>query len=166
MCQRVVLAIAMALRPKILIADEPTSDLDLTVQAQILNRLKRLNQEYGTSILLITHDWGIVATMAQYVVVLYAGWTVERAPVRATFDRPLFPYTESLLETFQVLGGQYARLPPLKDMPVNLREVQHHCPYLPRCPKAINTCRLELKPPLKELEQDHWVACYNPVTYG
>ena len=165
MCQRVVLAIAMALRPKVLIADEPTSDLDLTVQAQILTRLRRLTEEFHTSLLLITHDWGIVAHMAEHVVVLYAGWAVERGPVRTIFDRPLSPYTQSLLETLAMLGGHARRLPPPREMPVNLLKVQERCPYLPRCPKAINTCRLEAKPPLEELEPGHWVACYNPVSY-
>lgn len=165
MAQRVVIAIAMALRPKVLIADEPTSDLDLTIQAQILSRLKQLTREHATSILLITHNLGIVAHMANYVVVMYAGWTAEQGPVKAIFDRPRFPYTWSLVQTFSGIYGSARRLMQLKEVPVDPIAPQVHCPFLPRCPKAINTCRLEAKPPLVEIEPQHWVACYNPIVY-
>jgi len=165
MCQRVVLAIAMALRPKLLIADEPTSDLDLTIQAQILARLKWLMREFHTSILFITHDLGIVAYMAQEVVVLYGGRTVERAPVRTLFDRPLFPYSWMLLQTFAALQGTQRQSHLLSERPAGYVTPEEYCPFLHRCPKAISRCRLEPPPPLEELEPDHWVACYNPMSY-
>lgn len=164
MAQRVMIAIATALNPKVLIADEPTSALDVTVQAAILDDLTQLQQRHGTSILLITHDLGVVAKMADEVAMMYAGSIVERAPVRTLFQRPRHPYTWALLAS-RPRWDQDVRQPlaSIRGTPPNLAELPPECPYLPRCPKAVNLCRTQPAPPLDELEPDHLAACYNPI---
>ncbi len=164
MSQRVMIAIATALNPKVLILDEPTSALDVTVQAAILDDLRRLQERYGTSILLITHDLGVVAQMADEVAVMYAGSVVEYADVRTLFDRPRHPYTWSLLASRPRWDREVAgRLPSIRGTPPSLVDLPDECPFLPRCPKATNVCRTEAAPPLTELEDAHLAACYNPV---
>jgi oligopeptide/dipeptide ABC transporter ATP-binding protein len=165
MCQRVALAIALGQHPKVLIADEPTSDLDVTVQAQILSRLETLTKEFHTSILYITHDLGIVARMADEVVVLYGGCVVERAGVRTLFDHSLHPYAWGLLQTFNVMQTNGQLYPLWKEGSAELTGPLDHCPFLFRCSKATNECRLRPRPPLVEVEPGHWLACYNPVRY-
>ena len=166
MCQRVMLAIALVLRPRLLIADEPTSGLDVTLQAEILERLKTLCREQGSSILLITHDMGIVANMAHKVGVIYAGTVVESAEVVHLFQQPQHPYTWSLLKTLPRLDEVDRRLEPLRGIPPDMTKLPDECPFLPRCHKAINRCRVEHRPPLEELGPGHRVACYNPVELG
>ena len=166
MCQRVMLSISMALRPRLLIADEPTAGLDVTLQAEILERLKRLCQEFHSSILLITHDMGIVAHMADQVVVLYAGTVVESAQVRTLFNQPQHPYTQGLLQSLPRLDGMYKRLRPLSGSSPDTMNLPEQCPFLPRCPKAIFRCRSDRRPPLEEIDSGHAVACYNPVLPG
>ena len=164
MAQRVMIAIATALNPKVLILDEPTSALDVTVQAAILQDLRRLQQTYGTSILLITHDLGIVAQMAEEVAIMYAGSVVEYAEARTLFDRPRHPYTWSLLASrprWDREGG--GRLPSIRGTPPSLIDLPDECPFLPRCPKATNVCRTERIPALIALEAGHYAACYNPI---
>ena len=164
MAQRVMIAIATALNPKVLILDEPTSALDVTVQAAILQDLRRLQQTYGTSILLITHDLGIVAQMAEEVAIMYAGSVVEYAEARTLFDRPRHPYTWSLLASrprWDREGG--GRLPSIRGTPPSLIDLPDECPFLPRCPKATNVCRTQRIPALIALEAGHYAACYNPI---
>ncbi len=164
MAQRVMIAIATALKPKVLIADEPTSALDVTVQAAILDDLAQMQRRHGTSILLITHDLGVVAQMAQEVAVMYAGSLVEVSPVRNLFDRTLHPYTWALLASRpRVDEAERRRLTSIRGAPPDLAKLPLECPYLPRCPKATSVCRTEPAPPLTELEQAHQVACYNPI---
>ena len=166
MCQRVMLSMALALRPKVLIADEPTSNLDVTLQAEILRRLKAFSQELGSSMILITHDLGIVAQMADQVAVMYAGSIVEFADVHALFQRPHHPYMWSLFQAHPRIDEPDRRFLPIRGDPPDLTNLPDQCPYLPRCPKAINRCRLEPMPPLTELESGHRAACYNPVMAG
>ena len=163
MCQRVMMAIALVLRPKLLIADEPTSGLDVTLQAEILERLRRLVREQGSSILLITHDMGVVASMANRVGVIYGGCMVERADVIPLFRRSRHPYTWSLLQSLPRLDDADRRIQPVPGNPPDLRNMGDQCPFLPRCFKATNQCRSQHHPPLSEREPGHQVACYNPV---
>ena len=164
MAQRVMIAIATALNPKVLIADEPTSALDVTVQAAILDDLRQLQQLSGTSILLISHDLGVVAQMADEVAVMYAGSIVESGDVRTLFQRPRHPYTWALLRSRPRWDREQTRpLPAIRGSPPNLTELSAECPYLPRCPKATSVCRTESAPTLAELEPSHSAACYNPI---
>ena len=163
MCQRVMLAIALVLKPKLLIADEPTSGLDVTLQAKILERLQVLCEEHNASILLITHDMGVVAHMAQKVGVIYAGSLVETAEVIPLFKEPQHPYTRSLLQSLPRLDDVRKGLQPLRGAPPNMVALTQECPFLPRCNKAISRCRVDLKPSMEEVGEKHQVACYNPV---
>jgi len=163
MAQRVMLAIALVLRPRVLIADEPTSGLDVTLQAEILERLKALCRDQGSSILLITHDMGIVASTAQKVGVIYAGSVVETSKVIPLFREPQHPYTSALLKTLPRLDDIDRRLEPLRGNPPDMVDLPDECPFLPRCNKALSRCRSEHRPPLAEITSEHWVACYNPV---
>jgi peptide/nickel transport system ATP-binding protein len=167
MCQRVMIAIATALNPKVLIADEPTSALDVTVQASILHELEELRRRHGTSILLITHDLGVVAQMAQRVAVMYAGSIVESGDSVGVFQRPRHPYTWALLSSRPRLDRDHHRrpLPSIPGTPPNLLELGEECPFVPRCPKALNRCRQEPAPPLARLAPNHLAACYNPVQH-
>ncbi len=166
MCQRIMLAIALVLRPRVLIADEPTSGLDVTLQAEILERLKALCREQGSSILLITHDMGIVASMAQKVGVIYAGTVVETSKVIPLFKEPQHPYTWALLKTLPRLDDVDRRLEPLRGVPPDMIDLPEECPFLPRCHKALSRCRVERRPPLEEVASEHMVACYNPMLPG
>ena len=163
MCQRVMLAIALVLNPKLLIADEPTSGLDVTLQAKILERLRALCEEHNASIMLITHDMGVVAHMAQKVGVIYAGSLVESAEVIPLFKEPQHPYTWSLLQSLPRLDDVRKGLQPLRGTPPNMVDLTQECPFLPRCNKAISRCRVDPKPSLEEVKEKHQVACYNPV---
>ena len=164
MCQRVMLASALVLQPRILIADEATSGLDVTLQAEILERLKGLCKDFHSSILFITHDLGIVAHMADRVGVLYAGSVAESADVLSLFREPRHPYTWSLLQALPRLDDERRRLRPLPGAPPDLINLTDLCPFLPRCSKAISRCRSDRKPHLELLEEGHHVACYNKVS--
>ncbi len=163
MCQRVMMAIALVLRPKLLIADEPTSGLDVTLQAEMLERLRALVRENGSSILLITHDMGVVASMAKRVGVIYGGNLVEHADVVPLFRRAQHPYTWSLLQSLPRLDEPGRRIEPLPGSPPDMVNMGEECPFLPRCFKAVNQCRSLRRPRLSETEAGHYVACYNPV---
>jgi peptide/nickel transport system ATP-binding protein/oligopeptide transport system ATP-binding protein len=164
MAQRVMIAIATALDPKVLIADEPTSALDVTVQAAILDDLRQMQRRSGTSILLITHDLGVVAQMADEVAVMYAGSVVESGDVRSVFERPRHPYTWALLTSRPRWDREQTKpLPAIRGTPPEPTELSEECPYLPRCPKATSVCRTEAAPALAELQPNHSAACYNPV---
>ena len=172
MCQRVMIAIATVLNPQVLIADEPTSALDVTVQAQIIDELDRLRQEQGTAILLITHDLGVVAQIADVTGVMYAGALVEVSETRALFQSPGHPYTWSLLETLPQLHARRGRLlPQIRGAPPDLLKLSGQCSFLDRCPKALTVCREEPEPALAPLAREESgvgltprrVACFNPV---
>ena len=164
MAQRVMIGIAMALEPRLLIADEPTSSLDVTVQAQILAELRQLKEASQTSILLITHDLGVVAQMAEEVAVMYAGEIVEQGTAIQVFKDPAHPYTEGLLATRPRLDGEPIR--PLRSIRGPIPDMEHDaelCPFLPRCHKALARCRTEDAPRLAMIEGRHAAACFNPI---
>ncbi|MDN5362194.1 MAG: peptide/nickel transport system ATP-binding protein [Moorella sp. (in: firmicutes)] len=163
MRQRVMMAMAISMRPKVLIADEPTTALDVTVQAQILAELKRLQEEMGMAIILITHDLGVVAAMADEVAVMYAGSIVERGPVAQIFDRPAHPYTRALLRSVPRLGKE--ELVPIGGQPPTLLNLPAHCAFLPRCPQAGAECWGD-KPGLREIGPDHAAACHRLIPWA
>ena len=164
MCQRVMLASALVLKPRLLIADEATSGLDVTLQAEILERLKDLCKHFHSSILFITHDLGIVAHMAERVGVLYAGSISESADVLSLFREPRHPYTWSLLQALPRIDDERKRLRPLPGAPPDLINLTDLCPFLPRCSKAISRCRSDRKPHLEMVGEGHQAACYNKVS--
>ena len=162
MAQRVMIAIAMALQPAVLIADEPTSALDMTVQAQILEELRRLRNS-GVAILLITHDMGVIAQMADRVAVMYAGRLAEEGDPDLLFRRPRHPYTRALLESLPHLHEKERRLAAVQGRPPDMTKLPDQCAFLARCPKALNDCRVLVAPPLLEIQPGQSAACYNPV---
>lgn len=166
MCQRVIIAIATVLSPRLIIADEPTSALDVTVQAGILSELERLRREQGVTILLITHDLGVVAQMADDVAVMYAGRIAEEAPTKELFRRPRHPYTRSLLSSLPRVDRERRPLETIRGAPPDLTELPDECAFVPRCPKAVMECRIKVSPALKEIGPGHRAACYNPVYHA
>jgi oligopeptide/dipeptide ABC transporter ATP-binding protein len=146
MRQRVMIAMALACRPEVLIADEPTTALDVTIQAQILELLRRLQAELGMAVLLVTHDLGVVAETARRVVVMYAGQVVEQAAVEDLFARPLHPYTSGLMASLPKLGGERGRLRVIPGGVPDPRRFPPGCRFHPRCPVAIDRCRTEAPP--------------------
>ncbi|AKG92248.1 oligopeptide/dipeptide ABC transporter, ATP-binding protein, C-terminal domain [Geoglobus ahangari] len=161
MKQRVVIGSGIANDPKLLIADEPTTALDVTVQAQILELLKKMKREYGLSVLLITHDMGIVADMADRVAVMYAGKIVELSDVYTIFNRPMHPYTIGLLKSVPNPLKKVDRLETIPGVVPNLINPPSGCRFHPRCSRASEICRSRV-PELEELEEGHFVACHNP----
>ena len=160
MRQRVMIAIALACNPEVLIADEPTTALDVTIQAQILELVKRLRSERGTGIVWITHDLGVVAGLADRVMVMYGGLVVERAEVRTLYARPRHPYTRALLRTLPKLdGARPERLASIAGQAPNLRRPPASCPFAPRCGHAFDRCRRE-NPALRPVAEGHEVACW------
>jgi len=157
--QRAMIAMALACRPKLLIADEPTTALDVTIQAQILELLKRLRDELGMAILLITHAMGVVAEMAERVAVMYAGKIVEEAPVAALFHDPLHPYTKGLLESIPRLDAPRERLHAIDGVVPSLGNMPAGCRFHPRCPLAQDRCRQD-EPPLVETSAGRRVSCW------
>jgi oligopeptide/dipeptide ABC transporter ATP-binding protein len=165
MAQRVMLAMALAPEPRLLIADEPTSNVDVTLQAEILLRLQRLQKETGTAILLITHDMGVVAQMADHVAVMYAGKIMESGERNRVFRNPRHPYTWGLFQALPRVDQDTDRLVAIPGMPPDLVDLPDQCPFLPRCTKAMVECRMNPHPDLKETEADHIIACYNPIVF-
>ncbi|HZQ01617.1 MAG TPA: ABC transporter ATP-binding protein [Reyranella sp.] len=160
MCQRVMIAIAIACNPSVLIADEPTTALDVTVQAQVLALLKKLQADSGMAMIFITHDLGVVAETADRVVVMYAGRKVEEATVDDLFERPLHPYTAGLIGATPTPGGERAaRLADIPGMVPPLNELPVGCAFAPRCPRAFARCRQE-QPQLTEPVAGRKVACF------
>jgi peptide/nickel transport system ATP-binding protein len=158
MRQRVMIAIALAAEPEILVADEPTTALDVTVQAQILEVLDRLRESRGMAVLLITHDLGIVAGRADRVAVMYAGQIVEEAPTAALFANPSHPYTQGLFASVPRIRGPLRRLNPIGGSVPPPTAWPSGCRFRPRCPKAFD--RSELEPPLLTVESDHQMRCW------
>jgi peptide/nickel transport system ATP-binding protein len=165
MRQRVMIAMALACNPKLLIADEPTTALDVTIQAQILDLMRELKARIDAAIILITHDLGVVAEMAERVVVMYAGRKAEEAPIADLFRRPLHPYTEGLLAAVPRLGGSIegtlpSRLAEIHGTVPSLREAIAGCPFAPRCGYASEICRREA-PAFEEKAPGHFAACFH-----
>jgi len=163
MRQRVMIAMAMVCGPKLLIADEPTTALDVTIQAQILSLMNRLKDELAMSLLLITHDLGVVAQMAARVVVMYAGQVVEAASVTDVFDRPFHPYTQGLLKSIPPAGGRLkSRVKRLSEIPGTvpvLTDIVVGCKFAERCPHAFDLCR-ERQPDLWRIQEEHRARCW------
>lgn len=159
MRQRVMIAIAMSCNPKLLIADEPTTALDVTIQAQIMELLKDLTKKYETSILLITHDLGVVSEMAERVIVMYAGEVVEEALVDDLFDAPYHPYTEGLINSVPTLTGEITRLHAIEGTVPLPGALPKGCRFAPRCSKAFDRC-FEEKPELKAPTEHRLVRCF------
>ncbi len=163
MRQRAMIAIALACEPKLLIADEPTTALDVTIQAQILGLLKDLVADRNTALILITHDLGVVAGMCDRVNVMYGGLFMETGTADDVFDRPRHPYTLGLLQSIPRLdAARKGKLRPIEGVPPSLRQAPQMCPFAPRCAYEVAQSRQEV-PPLFELEPGHHVACFNPV---
>lgn len=160
MRQRVMIAMALSLRPDLLIADEPTTALDVTIQAQILELMKDLKQRQGTAVILITHDLGVVAEMADKVAVMYAGEIVEDADVFSLFREPLHPYTQGLMASIPTLAtGKDQRLNVIRGTVPNLLHLPVGCRFNPRCPRVMDICR-EAKPTLQPLDGGRRVSCW------
>ncbi len=167
MRQRVMIAIALACDPKVLIADEPTTALDVTIQAQIIELVKDLREKLGMAIIWITHDLGVVAGIADRVMVMYGGQIVEHGPVRELFARPQHPYTRALLETVpRVDGTRDARLRSIEGQPPNLAAHPASCPFAARCGHVMDRCLRE-NPARRDVGAGHDVACFwDPATGG
>ncbi len=175
MRQRVMIAMALSCNPKVLIADEPTTALDVTIQAQILRLMLQLKERIETAVIMITHDLGVIAQVAQRVVVMYVGLKVEEAPVRELFDQPMHPYTWGLMASIPridmaVPGMSGARLEEIPGVVPSLRREIMGCPFAPRCSVAREQCR-EVQPPFAEKTPGHWVACWEngrtgSITHG
>ena len=162
MRQRVMLAMALALRPELLIADEPTTALDVTVQAQLLDLLARLQREHGTAIVLVTHDLGVVAQVADRVLTMYAGRIVEEATTAELFARPHHPYSRGLLSCIPGATTRGTSLVPIAGQPPSMLRLPPGCAFAPRCPHAEDRCRLEL-PPVRQVSGSHRSECVLPV---
>jgi peptide/nickel transport system ATP-binding protein len=166
MRQRAMISMALACNPKVLIADEPTTALDVTIQAQILDLIVDLQKKLGTAVILITHDLGVVAETAQRVIVMYAGRKVEEAPVQELFARPMHPYTHGLMASIPrlpLMRGEEAktaeRLQEIRGTVPALTNLPPGCVFAPRCPHAVDQCRAAY-PPYEEKRPGHWAACW------
>jgi oligopeptide/dipeptide ABC transporter ATP-binding protein len=156
--QRALIALALSCRPSLVVADEPTTALDVTIQAEILNLLRQLKQEFGLSLLLITHDLGVVAHTADRVAVMYAGRIVEEAPVRALFKSPSHPYTQALLRAMPGSTHSARRLEPIDGQVPSLRDLPQGCSFAPRCPFVHEPCLAET-PAMYPVEAGHASRC-------
>ena len=163
MKQRVVGAISISCQPRLLIADEPTTSLDVTIQAQYLELLKEIQRELGVSLIFITHDFGIVANMCDRVVVMYAGQIVESAPVRDIFYRPTHPYTAALLKAVPKLETKVDRLTSIPGQPPRLNHLPAGCRFAPRCSRVDDKC-VQTEPPLVATDDDRSVKCWYPCS--
>ncbi len=159
MRQRVMIAMALSCEPQLLIADEPTTALDVTIQAQILELIRKLKKETGTSVILITHDLGVVAGMTDHIIVMYAGKVFEQAKTSALFARPANPYTKGLLRSVPDPTTEQGKLYQIPGSPPDVAHLQPGCPFAPRCERAEDICRREF-PPFVEVTPDHHSLCH------
>ena len=161
MCQRVMIAMAISCNPRILFADEPTTALDVTTQAQLLKLMKDTVQELGTSLVLVTHNLGLVARYAQRIYVMYAGRIVESGTTREIFSNPRHPYTVGLLKSIPRLDAvKGKKLIPIEGMPPNLINMPPTCAFLPRCTRRMEECYQKSQPPLFQADGQHFYRCY------
>ena len=165
MCQRVMIAMAMSCEPELLIADEPTTALDVTIQAQILELMEEIREKKNTGILMITHDLGVVAEMCSRVVVMYAGRIVEEAPVKELFSAPKHPYTQGLIASVPKLGSGVESLPSIPGSVPDLSVMPKGCKFAPRCKYATDICR-EKEPELMTVEGIHKCRCHHMNDLG
>jgi oligopeptide transport system ATP-binding protein len=159
MRQRVMIAMALSCEPELLIADEPTTALDVTIQAQILELIKKLKNETGTSVILITHDLGVVAGMTERVIVMYAGKVFEQASTTELFSLPGNPYTKGLLKSVPDPTAEQGKLYQIPGLPPDVAHLGPGCPFAPRCERAEEICRHEF-PPFVQLRADHYSLCH------
>src|SRR5256886_3866751 len=159
MRQRVMIAMALSCQPELLIADEPTTALDVTIQAQILELIKRLKTETGASVVLITHDLGVVAGMTDHTIVMYAGKVFEQAPTTELFERPGNPYTRGLLRSVPDPAAEQGKLYQIPGQPPDLARLPSGCPFAPRCERVQEICRREF-PPFVQLTSEHYSLCH------
>jgi oligopeptide/dipeptide ABC transporter ATP-binding protein len=159
MRQRAMIAMALACNPQVVIADEPTTALDVMIQAQILELLTRLKDKLGLAILFVTHDLGVVAEMCDTVLVMYGGVTAEYAPVDTVFNHPQHPYTQELLRAFPDLTRPMEKLVSIPGYPPRLNALPPGCRFAPRCPKVFDRCHVE-EPPLHSLNGTHYASCH------
>ncbi|MFB7596078.1 ABC transporter ATP-binding protein [Streptomyces sp. NPDC056160] len=159
MRQRIMIAMAVALEPDLIIADEPTTALDVTVQAQVMDLLAKLQREFDMGLILITHDLGVVADVADDIAVMYAGRIVETAPVHALYKAPAHPYTRGLLDSIPRLDHKGRELYAIKGLPPSLTRIPSGCAFHPRCPMARDVCRTDV-PPLYEVDEQRGSACH------
>ena len=159
MRQRVMIAMALSCGPELLIADEPTTALDVTIQAQILELIKTLKRETGTSVILITHDLGVVAGMTDYVIVMYAGKIFEQARTKELFSTPGNPYTKGLLKSVPDPTAEQGKLYQIPGLPPDVAHLPPGCPFAPRCERVEEICRHEF-PPFVQLTADHYSLCH------
>lgn len=157
--QRAMIAMALSCRPSLLIADEPTTALDVTIQAKILRNMKALQDEYGMAIMMITHDLGVIGQLADEVIVMYVGKKVEQAEVRELFHNPAHPYTQGLMKSVPMIGLRHKKLSPIAGSVPSPYALPKGCKFAPRCPKAMDICRQE-EPPEFEIGPDHTVNCW------
>ena len=165
MRQRVMIAMALACEPDILIADEPTTALDVTIQAQILDLMKQLQEELGMAIIMITHDLGVVAQMCDEVIVMYAGSICEQGTADEIFYNPKHEYTKGLLRSIPTVGSDGSRLQPITGTPIDLLNMPKGCPFAPRCDAAMKICICERCERMK-INDDHYAACWMNVKEG
>src|SRR6188474_143611 len=159
MRQRVMIAMALSCEPELLIADEPTTALDVTIQAQILELIKKIKRETGTSVILITHDLGVVAGMTDHVIVMYAGKIFEQAPTKELFSVPGNPYTKGLLRSVPDPTAEQGKLYQIPGLPPDVAHLKPGCPFAPRCSYVQEICRQEF-PPFVQLNTDHFSLCH------
>jgi oligopeptide/dipeptide ABC transporter ATP-binding protein len=159
MRQRVMIAMALSCNPALLIADEPTTALDVTIQAQILKLIDELRKKFNTSVLLITHDLGVIAKTCDNVALMYAGYMVEYTDVHTFFKKPMHPYAQALLKSIPRLDTEAGRLKIIKGLVPNLLDLPTGCPFHPRCEFCFEPCTKKL-PPLIQVSKHHWVRCY------
>jgi peptide/nickel transport system ATP-binding protein len=161
MCQRVMIAMAISCSPKILFADEPTTALDVTTQAQLLKLMKDMVRKLGTSLVLVTHNLGLVARYAQRIYVMYAGSIVESGTTREIFSNPRHPYTVGLLKSIPRLDSvKREKLIPIEGLPPNLIDMPPSCAFLPRCSRRMDLCCQKPRPPLFQADGQHYYRCY------
>lgn len=159
MRQRIMIAIALVCNPQVLIADEPTTALDVTIQAQILDLIKNMREKLGTSIMMITHDLGVIAEMADYVIVMYAGKVVEKAKVREIFNNPRHPYTIGLMKSKPTFEGSTSKLYSIPGQVPNPMELPNYCYFYDRCDRRQDTCKKGI-PELVKVNDAHYASCY------
>ena len=166
MRQRAMIAIALACNPTLLIADEPTTALDVTIQAQLVELVKELQDDLGMALIWITHDLGVVAGLAERVIVMYAGYVVEDAPVDSLYEDPRHPYTFALLKSLPKLIEEPGdKLETIEGLPPDLVDMPTGCPFVPRCAFAVDKCSTE-NPALDEISLDHRIACWVDINTG
>ena len=159
MKQRIIIAIALACQPELLIADEPTTALDVTIQAQVLEMMKELQQQRDMAMLMITHDLGIVAEMCDKCAIIYAGEIVEYGTLEHIFDHPLHPYTIGLMESIPSLDKDVKRLKPIPGLMIDPTNLPQHCSFCDRCSRKVPRCSQD-DPQMVEVEPGHWVKCF------